>query len=58
VLDSKTSSFKAIEVKSAAKAVQFARVESQLVLDIPVALARWESRVEIEVSGTFGVGVY
>jgi hypothetical protein len=38
VLDSKTASFRPVEVRTAGRPVRYRRLESQLVLDIPVAL--------------------
>merc|ERR1719209_2116682 len=42
VLDSKTSSFKPMDVRSSSKTTELVRVESSLVLDIPVALPSCE----------------
>lgn len=42
VLDSKTSSFKPMDVRSSSKPTELVRVESSLVLDIPVALPSCE----------------
>ena len=42
VLDSKTSSFKPMDVRSSSKPMELVRVESSLVLDIPVALPSCE----------------
>ena len=42
VLDSKTSSFRPLDVRSSSKPTELVRVESSLVLDIPVALPSCE----------------
>jgi len=49
VLDSKTSSFKPMDVRSSSKPMELVRVESSLVLDIPVALPSCEDSLAEDV---------
>jgi len=46
VLDSKTNSFKAVEVKTRPRPVEFVKLESQLVLDIPLAIQPESNNLE------------
>merc|ERR1719295_261401 len=49
VLDSKTSSFRPVDVRSSSKPTELVRVESSLVLDIPVALPSCEDSLAEDI---------
>ena len=49
VLDSKTSSFRPVDVRSLSKPTELVRVESSLVLDIPVALSSCEDSLAEDI---------
>jgi len=49
VLDSKTTSFKPLDVRTSSKPMELVRVESSLVLDIPVALPSCEDSLAEDI---------
>eukprot|EP00092_Neocalanus_flemingeri_P029901 GFUD01032466.1.p1 GENE.GFUD01032466.1~~GFUD01032466.1.p1 ORF type:complete len:432 (+),score=114.88 GFUD01032466.1:37-1332(+) len=50
VLDTKASAFKSIDMKMAGKPVEFVRVDTSVVLDIPIALASDEKDLSKDVA--------